>query len=259
MSALAAAQSQDTTWQDRYNEYETQMETAMDEAMKIAGSRGLKIVKQLKNANDTLVHIEKRSFILNSEGEYERSISLMKSDQYIMSKSILHKFLEELEFGNTAVFGVIVINNDANMLIHENILLSSLYDMVVTNSEDGILHHSDISREWGFEFGLDNGLGTDFPSSRDAIVDESERVIWHDELGEIHVVGRIPLDEVDSTRYLGLTMVAQRQEVLAHVTGLRTKIIVVSTLAIGLTTILCGFGVRRLTHPSQSSLNRPRE
>ncbi|VAX10996.1 BarA sensory histidine kinase (= VarS = GacS) [hydrothermal vent metagenome] len=146
-------------------------------------------------------------------------------------------------------WGILVINTNAQQLMN-SLEDTGMFQVVLTNSTGGILHHQDKSRVWGFEFGDVYGIQSEHASAWESIMrNKTPTVIWDKAHDEVHLTGRLPLSTRVDDHFIGLILTAKNKDILNNIQDLGTKTQLIAFLAIfcvGLATI---YMVRRLTYP----------
>ena len=146
-------------------------------------------------------------------------------------------------------FGIIVINADAGGLL-EDLTSSERFELIVTNSSGGILHHPDPDLAWGFELNPETAPMIDHGDAFDLLDDAARGDLLGDTGGAkyLHWVERIPLGPRGS-EHLRLLVTIQESEMLASVNGFRFKALVAALMAILLTSLGGLLVLRRLLVP----------
>jgi len=146
-------------------------------------------------------------------------------------------------------YGILVINSNTKLFMG-NLKKTDSFQITLTNSTAGIIHHSNPDRAWGFEFGDKKGIKSEHKDAWDSLIkNKSLTTFWNEQDEEIHVTGRIPLSTTADDHFFGLILTAKNKDILATVNnlGIRTQLIaLLAILFVGTATI---FMVRRLTHP----------
>ncbi len=254
MSALAAAQSGEQKWKERYDQNVVKLSRVIQKGLKHGGPFARKIIQSVKYANDHLVHFEKRAFKLMEAGRGKEALELLESDEYVKYKSIysnsLDTFFKQLTEKHILhrADAIIVINTNAQSLIDE-LDKSDKYEIILTNASGGFIKHPNRSRNWEFEQGVPNGMALDHPDVWQAFIDNKSQVIREKSYHNINVTGKIRLSDIDETRFLGLFLFTHEESILSGISGLKNGVIFISFLAVLFTGILGFFALRRLTGP----------
>ncbi|MGI9069253.1 MAG: PAS domain S-box protein [Pyrinomonadaceae bacterium] len=97
MSARMAATTRDPHWEERYRIFEPQLDEAIKEIMKLTPSQ---MVAEMDAANMKLVEMENRAFTLVRDGNAEKALAILSSDEYETQKRIyadgMSKFFAQL-------------------------------------------------------------------------------------------------------------------------------------------------------------------
>ena len=254
MSALAAAQSGDVKWIQRYNENEKYLQRAIQKGLALGGSFAVKAMRSVQSANDQLVSLEKQALSLVLKGERKKALTILEGDAYHKHKRIYKKGLDKLigileQSGALKKPGaIIVINTNAQMLLDE-LDKNDKYDIILTNSSGGIIEHPNPLRNWEFENGLKNGMVLDHPQVWKSLKYDKVNIVRENRHQDLHVSVKVPLSQFDNSRFLGLFLIAREDVILSSIAGLKTKVILISLLAVLFTGIIGFFVVRRLTAP----------
>jgi PAS domain S-box-containing protein len=89
MSARMAATTEDSRWEERYHQFEPQLDAAIKETIKIgASSSNIKAATQTDAANIKLVEMENRAFTLVRAGRKEEAQTVLFSPEYETQKQI---------------------------------------------------------------------------------------------------------------------------------------------------------------------------
>lgn len=87
MSARMAVASGDLSWEDRYHQYDVQLDAALQEVNQLApGAGGQSATKETEAANVKLIELEREAFDLVRRGRFEEAKSLLFSDEYEQQK-----------------------------------------------------------------------------------------------------------------------------------------------------------------------------
>ncbi len=247
MSALAASQSGDLSWEQRYRKYEVTLDEVLAKAVAMSATAGTALV-EIDAANKALIRLENRAFAFVRNAQTQEAVVLLEGKEYLKHKQEYRKgldaLLKQME-GFSTPFGVIVINTNATKVM-DLMEEGGQFASILTNHSGGVLRHPNKDREWKFEFNHTPGFEVDEPDVWQSVLGEGAPVVWETQDQEVHTTGRVPLDD---NRFLALVMTAHEEDVLADVAGLRAKIITISLVAIAITCVICVLGVRRLTRP----------
>ncbi len=98
MSARMAATTRNRHWEERYRIFEPQLNEAINEIMKLTPSQ---MVAEMDAANMKLVEMENRAFTLVRDGNAEKALAMLSSEEYETQKRIyadgMSKFFVQLE------------------------------------------------------------------------------------------------------------------------------------------------------------------
>lgn len=99
MSARLYTLTREKHWEDRYIQYEPELDIAIKNAATLPSSIALKrLMSKIKVANERLVAMERKSFLEMRAGRFEQAKGILFSDEYVEHKSIysngINKFLE---------------------------------------------------------------------------------------------------------------------------------------------------------------------
>ncbi len=144
-------------------------------------------------------------------------------------------------------YGMIIVNSNAEIMLDE--LEKDIDGVILVNSKGGFIKHPDSSKEWGFELGKANGLAQEEPGVWLTMIEGTEKTYWHHEINhkEVHTVGMLSIN--DDGDFLGLVMTARHDEVYSKVYGLQQKYLLVSSMVIGVISLLTFVLIRQLTQP----------
>ncbi|MEN8177943.1 MAG: response regulator [Pseudomonadota bacterium] len=144
--------------------------------------------------------------------------------------------------------GLIVLNLDATELL-EGLMMPDPFQLILTNAKSDRLHHPDKNLEWLHEFEPTDGFLTEAPAVWNALVTES-REVFHDlDQNKIYLLKKIPLDDKDTGRFLGLVLLAERSVVLQNVYQLRKGILILSVTVIIAMLLMGSILLRHFTRP----------
>lgn len=89
MSARMAAQSNDLTWKKRYDEIIPKLDNIIEESLSLMPKEYLiDGTRETNAANKILVDLEAKAFSLLAQGEQEKAVNLLFSDEYEKQKKI---------------------------------------------------------------------------------------------------------------------------------------------------------------------------
>jgi len=145
------------------------------------------------------------------------------------------------------IFGLVVINVDAKKLI-EQLDKSDIFTMALVNESGGILSHVDETREWGFEFGLNNGFDAQHPKVWSDVTNGNEGVHFDDEHDSLHIIKRIFIGE-NKSLFIGVIMEVEYRDIQKKANYLRDRILIISIFIIFVGVIFTVFIILALTRP----------
>ncbi len=104
MSARMAAATGDRYWEDRYRQYDPQLDAALQEALVLSPEPAARVaIHQTDAANSILVEMENRAFALARQGRLKDAQAVLSSDSYDTHKQLYSQGIQALAniFRNT--------------------------------------------------------------------------------------------------------------------------------------------------------------
>ncbi len=144
--------------------------------------------------------------------------------------------------------GLIVLNLDATQLL-DSLITPAPFQLILTNSTSHYLYHPDKQREWRHEFAPVNGLQTEAPAVWKALQEEKRKLIHDPDKDKIYLFDKIPLDDRDNQRFLGMVLLADRPAVLQNVYQLGKGFIILSVAVISAMLLIGSLLLRHFTRP----------
>ncbi|MEE9239084.1 MAG: HAMP domain-containing protein, partial [Thermodesulfobacteriota bacterium] len=159
-------------------------------------------------------------------------------------------------------FGIVIINVDMSMLMKSTFGTTKDYDVIVSNQQGYYIYHPDPSRLIVFDPGHNYRMQKDYP--------ETNEVFWHKEgkeeeefkykerdtaqidlakKGKIMILSAFRFDPMNMTRFIMLSLIAERHSMLVRSRQFRNQIIF---LSLTITLVLVGVAfanTRRIIRP----------
>ena len=254
MSTIAATSTGDPKWEKRYYQNAPLLDDYIQEAYSFIGPAGKISLKKVEQASAELVVLEQWAFKLARSGNLKKASEVLKSQKYKTFKKEytagLYNLLEYLEkpyLANTA-YGVIVINTNSENLL-SSFELDRKFDMVLVDQNGGIIKHPNALREWGFEFGRNDGIQNDEYRLWDKLVEGNTKIYHEVEDKEYHAMKKIYLSKTDSSQFLGVILTGSEDRILVHIAGLRNKVILITLAAVLVIMFLSYIMLHRVMRP----------
>ncbi len=144
--------------------------------------------------------------------------------------------------------GMVVINTNTDRLMHLMDSGKQHRNMILVNTQGGILYHWEKAKCWQFEFEPDAGLAKSDPHVWQHLFKTSGTIDWDDPTGRVNVATRIALGH-QKDKFLGLIISTTPEELLATSKMLKKRIAITGIFSLLVALILGALLVKNLIKP----------